>query len=240
VFVLVAAVQWGWLRPDPLLTARAAAAGPAPAVPPAGRSLRTAVAFVLATPAARLGVAAVAIGHVVMVSLMAMTPVHLGELVHGDLLRVVGIVISVHVAGMYAFSPLVGWAADRYGRRTVILAGVGVLLTACAVAGTAGHDTVRLTAGLGLLGLGWSGTMVAGSTLVAEATPVALRASVQGLSDLVMGLAGATGGALSGMVVALAGFPTLALIAALAAVPLLAAALRPVPPAGGPLAPDPV
>jgi len=41
-------------------------------------------------------------------------------------------------------------AADRCGRRAVILGGVATLVVACAVAGTAGHDTVWLSIGLGL------------------------------------------------------------------------------------------
>ncbi|HEX7744242.1 MAG TPA: MFS transporter, partial [Micromonosporaceae bacterium] len=185
---------------------------------------------VAALPAARLGIAAVAMGHLVMVGVMAMTPVRIGES-HGDadVLRVVGIVLSIHIAGMYALSPVVGWLTDRVGRRAVILGGVALLIAACAVAGTAGHHTPRLSLGLALLGLGWSATMVAGSTLLSESVPVAVRPAAQGLSDLVMGLAGAAAGALSGLVVELAGYPVLALLAALATVPLIALALRPLP-----------
>ncbi|MGW5668956.1 MFS transporter, partial [Micromonospora sp. NPDC003776] len=174
------------------------------------------------------------VGHVVMVAVMSMTPVRLGEFHHdADVLRVVGIVLSLHIAGMYALSPVVGWLTDRLGRRAVILGGVAVLLAACAVAGTAGHHTPGLSAGLTLLGLGWSGTMVAGSTLLSESVPTAVRPNVQGLSDLIMGLAGAGAAALSGFVMRMAGYPTLTLLAAIATVPLVALALRPVP-AGAP------
>ncbi|WP_436837544.1 MFS transporter [Micromonospora rifamycinica] len=181
-------------------------------------------------PAARLGIAAVAVGHLVMVAVMAMTPVRLGEShSDADVLRVVGIVLSVHIAGMYALSPVVGWLTDRLGRRAVILGGVGMLLAACAVAGTAGHHTPRLSIGLALLGLGWSATMVAGSTLLSEAVPAGVRPSVQGLSDLTMGLAGAGAAAASGFVMRVVGYPTLTLLAAIAVLPLLALALRRVP-----------
>jgi MFS family permease len=216
------------LRPDPLLTARAALGSTEPP-PAASRGLRVAAREVMASPAARLGVASVAIGHVVMVGVMSMTPVHIGEFGHSgpDTLRIVGIVLSVHIAGMYALSPVTGWLTDRFGRRPVILGGIALLLAACAVAGTAGHDTGRLTAGLTLLGLGWSGTMVAGSTLLSESVGVANRPSVQGLSDLVMGLAAASAGALSGVVVAWTSYATLTMLAALVTVPLVALALRP-------------
>lgn len=217
-FALAAVVLLGLLRPDPLLTARRLAAANAPAVDrplaadapadggpaggapaaapvgvgaPRGAGMRAAWSVVRGLPAARLGIAAVAVGHLVMVAVMAMTPVRLGEShADADVLRLVGIVLSLHIAGMYAFSPVVGWLTDRLGRRAVILGGVGLLLAACAVAGTAGHHTPRLSVGLVLLGLGWSGTMVAGSTLLSESVPAGVRPSVQGLSDLIMGLAG--------------------------------------------------
>jgi MFS family permease len=253
-FLLAAVLLLVLLRPDPLLTARRiaagtadagagaaagtgagdgdAAAGTAAAAPAAAarRGLRPAWAAVAARPAARLGIAAVAVGHVVMVGVMSMTPVHLGEW-HGDadVLRVVGIVLSLHIAGMYALSPVVGWLTDRLGRRPVILGAVGLLLGACAVAGTAGHDTAQLSVGLVMLGLGWSGTMVAGSTLLSESVPAEVRPAAQGLADLTMGLAGASAGAVSGFVVDLSGYATLTVLAAIATVPLLALALRPVP-----------
>jgi MFS family permease len=253
-FVLAATVLFALLRPDPLLTARrlvsdasvvpggadtgrasAGAANPdvAGAVvagPDTSRpTMRDAARVVVARPAARLGVAAVAVGHLVMIGVMSMTPVHIGMgHADADVLRIVGIVLSAHILGMYAFSPVVGWLTDGLGRRPVILGGGGLLLVACAVAGTAGDDTPRLTAGLFLLGLGWSCTMVAGSTLLSESVPVDVRAAAQGLSDLCMGVAGASVGAVSGFVVELSGYPTLNLLAATAVVPLVALALRPV------------
>ncbi|MBM0278596.1 MFS transporter, partial [Micromonospora tarensis] len=197
---------------------------------PRGAGMRAAWSVVRGQPAARLGIAAVAVGHLVMVAVMAMTPVRLGEShADADVLRLVGIVLSLHIAGMYAFSPVVGWLTDRLGRRAVILGGVGLLLTACAVAGTAGHHTPRLSVGLVLLGLGWSGTMVAGSTLLSESVPADVRPSVQGLSDLIMGLAGAGAAVVSGFVMQFAGYPVLTLLAAVATAPLVALALRPVP-----------
>lgn len=235
-FACAAVVIFTLLRPDPLLTARRLAADEAVPEPGGGRvpvrpraaGMWSAWRVVRQRPAARLGMAAVAMGHLVMVGVMAMTPVHLGES-HGDadVLRVVGVVLSLHIAGMYALAPVVGWLTDRFGRRPVILAGTALLLAACAVAGSAGHHTVLLSVGLVLLGLGWSATMVAGSTLLSESVPVAERPTVQGLSDLTMGLAGAAAGAASGFVVQVAGYPVLTLLAAVAVVPLVALALRP-------------
>jgi MFS family permease len=212
------------LRPDPAVVARSA--GASPGAPPSDAprvGMRTALRVVASQASARLGVSAMATGHVVMIGVMAMTPVHIRGAGHdaSHTLRLVGIVLSLHIAGMFAFSPIVGWLTDRLGRRPVIVAGIALLLAACALAGNAGHDPARLAGGLMTLGLGWSATMVAGSTLLSESVSGELRASAQGLSDLTMGLAGASAGAISGVIVEAWGYPTLTLLAALAAAPLI-------------------
>jgi MFS family permease len=235
LFTLVAVILFALMRPDPMEVVRASAATAASgaatggaASPTAKSGLREAIVAVRSNGNATLGVAATAIGHVVMVGVMSMTPVHIRGAGHGaaDTIKIVGVVISIHIAGMYAFAPLMGWLSDRVGRQRVILGGVALLLTACAVAGTAGHDTTQLAIGLFLLGLGWSATMVSGSALLAASTTPAMKPAVQGLSDLVMGLAGALAGALSGVVVAGFGFPALTLAAASMTVPLAVAAMR--------------
>jgi len=255
------------LRPDPLLVARGRELRSAPPEPPApvepsasdaavvrpvpskadeavaGGGLAAAWRAVSASPRARLGVSAVAVGHLVMVAVMSMTPVHINEggHAHADVLKIVSIVLSLHIAGMYALSPVMGVLTDRLGRRPVVLIGIALLVAACAVAGSAGHQTVRLSIGLALLGLGWSATMVSGSTLLTEAVDVVVRPAAQGLNDIAMGVAGALAGAMSGLIVALGGYSTLALLAALAVLPLLALALRPTrgqPAAGEPALAD--
>ena len=195
--------------------------------------MREALSFILADRNATLGVAATAFGHVVMVGVMAMTPVHIRGAggTPADTLRIVGVVLSVHVAGMYAFAPIMGWLSDRVGRPSVILCGGALLLAACATAGTAGHDSTRLAIGLVLLGLGWSATMVAGSALLTSSIPADLKPSAQGLSDLLMGLAGASAGAVSGLVVQGFGYPVLTLAAAFMTLPLVFFVARRRPPA---------
>ncbi len=216
------------LRPDPAVVARDIAGAPAAGSPAVRRGVRAALPVVLSRPPARLGVFAMAIGHVVMVGVMTMTPVHIRSAGHdaAHTLRLVGLVLSSHIAGMFAFAPAFGWLTDRIGRRPVVGIGIALQLVACALAGTAGHEAPRLAAALLLLGLGWSGTIVAGSTLLSEGVPAELRPAAQGLSDLTMGLAGATAGSLSGVVVGQWGYATLTLLTALATVPLIALLLR--------------
>jgi MFS family permease len=224
LFILAIMLLLVFLRPDPAAVARAELGRSTATTTDAPRpGMRAALRFVLRHPAARLGVTAMAIGNVVMIGVMAMTPVHIRGAGHdaAHTLSIVGLVLSFHIAGMYAFSPVFGWLTDKLGRRPIIFGGIALLLGACALAGNAGHDPARLAGGLMVLGLGWSATMVAGSTLLSESIPVELRASAQGLSDFVMGLAGASAGAISGVIVDAWGYPTLTLLAALATGPLI-------------------
>jgi MFS family permease len=232
-FGLAMSVVTALLRPDPLLTARRLSAA-RDAGPPRA-SLRASMRIVAGSPGARLGLLAVVTAHAVMVGVMVMTPVQMGH--DGATLRVIGLVISVHILGMYAFSPLVGWLADRYGRRRVILLGAVLQLAATLVAGTAAQGSMAqgsmaqgsmaqgsaalLGAGLFLLGLGWSCGLVAGSTLLTESVPVPDRPAVQGAADLVVGLAAGVGGMTAGVVVARLGYPALNAVAAAALVPVL-------------------
>jgi len=195
---LASLALWALLRPDPYrLSLRLRADAGEQVHRP---RLRDGITHLRGRPRAVLGIAAIAVGHVVMVMVMVMTPVHMA---HVDVtLQLIGLVISVHVAGMYALSPVVGWAVDRLGRVQVIAGGVAILACACAVAGLAPADDVLvLGIGLFLLGLGWSCTLIAGSTLVTDEVDATERPAVQGLSDLVMNAAGALGGAAAGVIV---------------------------------------
>lgn len=194
------------LRPDPLLTARALAQVEAPVDPKASRgSVAEGIRVLRVNAPARAAAIAIAAGHIVMISIMVMTPLHMQD--GGAQIEIIGFVISMHILGMYALSPVVGYLTDRIGSSQVILLGVLILLAACGFAGlSAAGYSVSLTTGLVLLGLGWSCTMVAGSAQLSAAVPVGERASAQGASDVVMGLTAATGGALAGVIVAVFGF----------------------------------
>jgi MFS family permease len=216
-FVVAAVLLWGLLRPDPLLVARRIANDAGEEEHP-HRSLSEALQVIRSTPPALLAVLAVAVAHTVMVSVMVMTPVHMRH--EGAELELVGIVISLHVAGMYALSPVVGWLSDRAGRVAVLVLGNVLLLCAVLVAGRAQSHAV-LGVGLVLLGVGWSCGLVAGSTLLSESVPVASRPSVQGAADFTMGLCGAVGGALAGVVIGLTGYGTLNALAGALALPML-------------------
>lgn len=196
------------LRPDPLLLAQRV-------VSAAGTS-GAAIARADRPAAARFAIFAIAAAHGVMVSVMAMTPVHL--LHHGETLSIIGLTISLHIAGMYALSPVFGILADRVGRVRTVLLGQVLLAAALLTASFGQASTTAVTIGLVLLGLGWSAATVAGSTLLTEASSEALRTRRQGRSDLLMSLVGAAGAILAGVILGWIGYGGLALVAGAAVI----------------------
>jgi MFS family permease len=223
-YALAAAVIQAGLRPDPLLVARGNERG----YEPTSTSPAAAWQAIRRSPPALLAFAAIATGHAVMISVMVMTPLHMA---HGHAtLRVIGLVFSVHILGMYAFAPLVGWAADRFGRVAVLRAGAGILLAALVCTGLSpAGSPPTLWAGLFLLGLGWSCGLVAGSTLLTESVELTDRPAVQGFADLSMGLAGAVSGLAAGVVLAAGGYDVLSAVAVLLLAPLTLLAMRKFP-----------
>jgi MFS family permease len=212
---LAALVVLVLLRPDPLHVAREVAGRAAQEAHVPG-AWRRAFAVVRAHRSVAAAMVAVCAANAVMVAVMIMTPLHMD---HGGAgLDVIGFVISIHVMGMFLFSPVMGWVADRFGRGTLLFGGGITLLVACLLAGLSPAGTSPLIGvGLFLLGLGWSACTVAGSTLLTESTPIEARTEVQGTTDLLMNLAAATAGVLGGVLVDLLGFGALNMFAAVLA-----------------------
>ena len=199
-----------FLRPDPYLTAaKDSGAATLPRV-----KTKVALKHIRSNARASFAIASIAIGHIAMVAVMVMTPVHMA---HVDVtLTIIGLVISVHVLGMYAFSPLVGALTDRLGRLRVIQIGVAILLSSALISGFArADDAITLGIGLFLLGLGWSCTLIAGSALLTESVSPEFKSASQGASDLVMNLSGASGGAIAGVVIATLSYGWLCLLSAI-------------------------
>ena len=176
-------------------------------------------------PAALVAILAIVCSHTVMVGVMVMTPVHMTE--HGMSISLVGIVISIHIIGMYGASPFFGWLTDRIGSPSVIAIGVALLVTATVIGILApGDDVLLVPLALGILGLGWSAGLIGGSTMLTTATEERLRVPLQGATDAAMNVAAAASGALSGLVLGVAGFAGVNVVAILVLVPLVIAGLR--------------
>lgn len=240
--LLAALLLFLGLRPDPLLLARRLASsandsGGTGSIPVRG-TVRSGLRAVRSSPQALLALAAVIAAHGVMVAVMSMTPLHLQQLVDGshaghhggttdstDALVIIGVTISLHIAGMFALSPVWGWLTDKAGRLQTIAIGHGLLLVAVFIAGFGQHEPTLVTAGLILLGLGWSAATIAGSTMLAESVSQDERVTVQGVSDTLMGAAGAIGGATSGLLLAWIGYQGLNVASSLVAAAVLALTL---------------
>ncbi|GAB2970101.1 MFS transporter [Saccharothrix stipae] len=225
LFGLAALVVRHFLKPDPLTLAKSAVTPATPVTPGRGVGAKRSTAVWRSLPAAgKLALGGVTLCHTAMVGLMSMTPVHMEH--SGASLRVVGVVISLHVAAMYAASPLFGWMADRLGRVPVLAIGAALVVAASGIAGMApSHDAPQLAAGLALLAFGWSAGVVAGSALLTESVGVVDRPAAQGLSDLCMNVGGALGGVAAGIVVTAWSYAALGLVVGFTALPLLVTCL---------------
>lgn len=210
-FAAAGVIMFLALRPDPLVIIEGLRQPTDKRASGFGQTLR----MMWARPSARVALVALVIAQAVMVGVMAMTPLHMRA--HGHEVGVIGLVISAHTAGMYAFAPLAGWAADRFGRVQSISLGAGVLVVATAMTALAGEaPAILMFPGLYLLGLGWSFGMVAGSALLTESVPTEERVSAQGAADLMAAIVSGAAALASGFVLDMAGFHILSMIGILA------------------------
>ncbi|MEU6608836.1 MFS transporter [Streptomyces shenzhenensis] len=234
---LASALLWCLMRPDPLMLSRqyqdaeerpesgtdipaARARVTAQEKKPQSGTLRAGLRHLRHAPRAAFAFVTIVVAHTVMGAVMTMTPVSMSQ--HGTGLTVVGVTISGHLLGMYAFSPAVGWLSDRIGHLSTVVTGQAVFLVSAALSGM-GHDSVgMMMAGLFLLGLGWSFSLVAGSAMLSEATPAALRPGVQGTTDTAMNVVAAVGAGLAGPLMSWIGFGGLNAVAGALVLPVLA------------------
>lgn len=205
------------LRPDPLEVA-----GRLGVTESTSRSLSDITVPLRHSRESRLGLIAMAVSQMTMVAVMTMTPVHLKLHGHED---VSAFIISLHIAGMYAFSPLIGRFSDTYGRTRAIQVGAAVLILASVFSSLAGDEPTLLWPGLLLLGVGWNFGLVGGSGLLSESIPADVRVRVQGSADLVMSLCGGVAGFSSGFIRKGIGYNSLAVLGALLTGSLLVYAL---------------
>ncbi|NRG44896.1 MFS transporter [Bacillus sp. CRN 9] len=162
---------------------------------------------------------------IVMVAIMTMTPVHMGH--HGHGLSEVGMVIGIHVGAMYLPSLITGVLVDRLGRTIMAIASGITLLSAGVLAAVAPADSMLvLIIALALLGLGWNFGLISGTALIVDSTNASTRAKTQGTVDVLIALSGASGGMLSGMVVAQTSYATLSIVGGILSLLLIPFVIR--------------
>jgi len=223
VFVLAATVVELFLRPDPLLTATGGDGFTAPDRP----TLRQSFARIGSNRLAVIAVGAMAVGQGVMVAVMTVTPLHMDDGAHEK--EIIGLVISLHIVGMYLFAPVVGWLVDRLPSSVIVAtAGVTLFIGGEMASHTDAEDRLGVFVGLFLIGLGWSFAMISGSSLLTGAFGVKERAAIQGAADFTMTTSGAAAGLASGVIVEASSYHSLSHWAGVAALALVAAAFYPV------------
>ncbi|MBM7367545.1 MFS transporter [Gordonia hydrophobica] len=213
---LAGAIAFALLRPDPLLEAQRGAGARS-----AGRG-RGAIGRMRAelriNPGARYAVLAIVSAQIVMVSIMTMTPVHITH--QGGSVDIVGVTISLHIVGMYAFSPIVGQLTDRLGHRTTIIIGLLTFVVSLVLGAARPDGTGAIIVSLVLLGIGWSFVNVAGSALFSSVVSDDTRAASQGGVDALSNLCGATAAFLAGPLLVATSFSMLSILAILVLLPL--------------------
>ena len=165
-----------------------------------------------------LAAAVMLVGHLVMVALTTSVPVHAHHDGHG--LGALGLMLSAHSLGMFAFAPVTGWWIDRTGPRPAMLAGlVTITASALVIAGPAG---MTFTPALFLLGYGWNLCYLGGSALLSRAGQARLESKVEASVWAVAALATAA----STWLFAEGGFALLSGISVVLALPLLVVVAR--------------
>lgn len=195
LFLLAAANISRRLRPDPLHIVGSEAGASSVKLPSLAEAGR-----ILAHPVASIALIGMMLSQAVMVGVMTVSPIHMSQ--GGQNPLIIGIMLSLHIAGMFAFSPYVGWLVDRVGGQSVIVAGALVLTVgAVMAANTEASHATGLLAGLFLIGIGWSCCVVAASSLLTASFPLERRVSVQATADVLMTALGAAAGVSSGLAV---------------------------------------
>lgn len=207
-YIVAGLILFALLRPDPLIVSKAIAVSQK-----SGESNPSDVniaSLAIHKRGVVIGATVMILTQIVMVAIMTMTPVHMGH--HGHSLRDVGMIIGVHIGAMYLPSLFTGILVDKLGRIAMAIASGATLLAAGILAAVAPTDSMPiLTIALALLGLGWNFGIISGTALLVDGTNLSTRAKTQGSVDVFIALAGASGGAISGVVVAYSSFPFLSL-----------------------------
>ncbi|MEL3974756.1 MFS transporter [Rossellomorea oryzaecorticis] len=207
-YTLAGIVIYIFMRPDPYVVAKALSV-PLKAVDDASSS-EAITASQRNKRGVFLGSTVMILTQIVMVAVMTMTPVHMGH--HGHGLTAIGLIIGIHIGAMYLPSLVTGILVDKIGRMPMVLASAVTLLAAGILAAMAPTDSIAgLAIALALLGLGWNFGLISGTAILVDSTDPATRAKTQGSVDVFVALAGASGGVLSGIIVAFSSYPALSI-----------------------------
>jgi len=218
-FLLAGVLLFVGLRPDPLVVSGKLDVEGQPSEGGFGAGMRA----IRSSPLAMLALVGLVVSQAVMVMVMAMTPLHMEA--HGKSVGLVGWVLSAHTAGMFAFAPLAGWFADRYGRiEAIVLSAIVLIISTVMTAFAHEAPSILMFPGLYLLGLGWSFGNVGSSALLTEAVHARSEVAAQGAADLIKSFVSGAGALASGLIFTMAGFHILSMVGIVGSGLLLVAA----------------
>jgi MFS family permease len=153
-----------------------------------------------------------------MTMMMALTALVLDH--HGYGLSAISVGVAVHVVGMYGLSLPFGRAADRFGRKPVLLTGVIVGGLASVVIVASGSYFI-IVLGTFLVGVGWSAVNVAATVLLADTSTPEERGRVIGANDTFAAMAHVSMPLLGGLLASATSLQVVAVAAlSLSAIPL--------------------
>ncbi len=220
LYIAAAAAFYAFLRPEPgLLAAQLESPDSDNLEALPARSWRE----LAADPGVVTAMIVLVISQGVMVMLMGITSLHMHS--HDHSLSLISLVFSGHTLGMFAFSILSGYAADRWGRKPVIVVGGLILALSCILAPLS-PAFVPIFIALFLLGYGWNLCYVAGSAMLSDYLSAREKAATQGVTDLAMGLVSAASTITGGAVFAISGFTAMSLAGFVASLLLLVVIFR--------------
>ncbi len=211
VFAAVGVVAVLLLRPDPIALA---VDDPDVRSEAASRPLGT----LLRIPPLRAAIAAIGVAQTAMVAVMGVAPIAIED--HGGGALAIAVVISFHIAGMYALGPAIGVGLDRFGRRPGLLAGAALSATG-AVLGSFAHEVALVAVGMFLVGLGWAACYLGATAVISDLTTAEERGGALGMADLFTSAAAAAGALAGGFVLESAGLGLVGVVMASLMIPVV-------------------
>ncbi len=194
-----------------------------PGYKPVSRGVDQPVAFspmsLWRNPSSRVAIISNCSGQANMSIVMVLTSLVLSH--HGHSLSAIAFSHMFHSVGMFAFTVPLGKFADRFGRRWIMYPGVAVALLGAALVSFTDGALIPVTLGTFLVGVGWAGSNVASTALLADMVQTNERGRAIGVNDSAAAFVSVFIALLTGPLIELWGLASAGGVAVLLAVPPL-------------------